>query len=192
MIQSFKVALVGFEPMRRHQSDPTLASLSTPPPPPLLVLIYYFSRFCILQPIPNKKAETIASALFEKVICVFSTPKTIITDNGPEFNNAILAEICRLFKIKKVNIHAYKPESNGVVERLNRKVITCLRTFINPHSISWDTWIPHVTSALNTQINSATGETPHNILFEDKNYSFSLMESEPRQTYNYDDFIVYN
>ncbi len=33
---------------------------------------------------------------------VFSTPKTIITDNGPEFNNAILAEICRLFKIKLI------------------------------------------------------------------------------------------
>ncbi len=98
----------------------------------LLVIIDYFSRFCILQPIPNKKAETIPSTLFEKVICVFSTPKTIITDNGPEFINAILAEICRLFKIKKVNIHAYKPESNGVVERINRKVITCLRTLIIP------------------------------------------------------------
>ncbi len=34
MTQSFKVALVGFEPMRRHQSDPTLAFLSTRPSPP--------------------------------------------------------------------------------------------------------------------------------------------------------------
>ncbi len=33
MTQSFKVALVGFKPMCRHQSDPTLASLSTRPPP---------------------------------------------------------------------------------------------------------------------------------------------------------------
>ena len=157
----------------------------------LLVIIDYFSRFCILQPIQNKRAETIATTLFEKVICPFTTPKTIITDNGPEFNNTILAEICRLFNIKKVNIHAYKPESNGVVERLNRKVITCLRTLINPHSISWDTWIPHVTCALNTQINSATGDTPHYILFgEDKILPYSLLESEPRQVYNYDDFVL--
>ncbi len=34
---------------------------------------------------------------YERVICPFTTPKTIITDNGPEFNNAILTEICRLF-----------------------------------------------------------------------------------------------
>ena len=157
----------------------------------LLVIIDYFSRFCILHPIMNKKAETIATTLFERVICPFTTPKTIITDNGPEFNNAILTEICKLFNIKKVNIHAYKPESNGVVERLNRKIITCLRTLINPHSISWDTWIPHVTCALNTQLSSATGDTPHYIIFgEDKTLPYALLESEPRRVYNYDDFVL--
>ncbi len=31
----------------------------------LLVAIDYLSRFCILQPIPNKKAETIATVIFE-------------------------------------------------------------------------------------------------------------------------------
>ncbi len=105
----------------------------------LLVIIDYFSRFCILHPIQSKKAETIATIIFENVICSCTTPKTIIIDNGPEFNNAILVEICRIFNIKKINVHAYKPESNGVVERLNKKIITYLRTLINPHSITWDT-----------------------------------------------------
>ncbi len=157
----------------------------------LLVIINYFSRFCIMHPIQSKKAETIATTIFEKVICLYTAPKTIITDNGPEFNNAVLAEICRIFNIKKINVHAYKPESNGVVERLNKKIITCLHTQINPHSITWDTWIPYVTCALNTQIHSATGETPHYIVFgEDKSLPYSLLESEPRQVYNYDDFIL--
>ncbi len=142
-----------------------------------------------MQPIQKKKAETIATTLFERVICPFTAPKTIIIDNGPEVNNAILAEICRLFNIKKINIHVYKPESNGVVELLNRRVVTCLRTLINPHSITWDTYISHVTCALITQINSATGETPHYILSgEDKILPYSLVESEPRQIYNFDDF----
>ncbi len=76
------------------------------------------------------------------------------------------------------------------MQRLNRKVITCLCTLISSHGITWDTCIPHVTCALNTQINS-TGETPHYILFrEDKNLPYSLLETEPRQVYNYDDFIL--
>ncbi len=35
----------------------------------LLVIIDYFSRYCILQPIQNKKTETIATTIVEKVIC---------------------------------------------------------------------------------------------------------------------------
>ncbi len=139
----------------------------------------------------EQKAETIATTIFEKVICPHTAPKTIITDNGSEFNNGILAEICRNFNIKKINVHACKPESNGAVERLNKKIITCLGTLINPHSITWDTWTPLVTCALNTQINSATGETAQYIFFgDDKNLPYSLLESEPRQVNNYDDFIV--
>ncbi len=58
-------------------------------------------------------------------------------------------------------------------------------------SIAWDIWILHVTCALNTQINSTTGETPHYMLFgEDKILPYSLLESEPRLVYNYDDFIL--
>ena len=156
----------------------------------ILVAIDYLSRFCILQPIPNKKAETIATVIFEQIICNFSTPKTIITDNGTQFNNQILEELCKLFNIKKVNVHVYKPQSNGVVERLNRKIVTCLRALINPHSITWDTWIPYVKCALNTQINTATGETPHYIIFgEDKTLPYDLLTSEPKTVYNADDYI---
>ncbi len=78
----------------------------------LLVAIDYLSRYCILQPIPNKKAETIASVILDQIICNFTTHKTIISDNGPEFNNKILEELCGLFNIKKVNVQIYRPNIN--------------------------------------------------------------------------------
>ena len=157
----------------------------------LLVIIDYFSRYAIIKSMKCKNAESIAKILLEEVICPFTTPTTLISDNGSEFNNSILVELCKLFNIKKVNIHVYKPESNGVVERLNRKIITCLRNLINPHSISWDLWIPLVTCSLNTQINSATGETPHYIIFGvDKVLPYSLLESKSSPIYNYDDYIL--
>ena len=89
----------------------------------LLVAIDYPSRYCILKPIPNGKAETIASVILDQITCNFTTPKTIISDNGPEFNNKILEELCKLFNIKKINVQIYRPQSNGVVERLNRKIL---------------------------------------------------------------------
>ena len=35
----------------------------------LLVAIDYLSRFCVLQPMKNKKAEIVASVIFDQIIC---------------------------------------------------------------------------------------------------------------------------
>ncbi len=65
-----------------------------------------------------------------------------------------------------------------------------MRSLINPYSITWDTWIPYVKCALNSQINSATGETPHYIIFgEEKTLPYELLEEEPKPIYNHDDYI---
>ena len=80
----------------------------------LLVAIDYLSRFCIVQLTKNKKAETVASIIFDQKICNFTKPQTIIPDNGPEFNNQILDELCKSFNVKKINVQAYRPQSNGV------------------------------------------------------------------------------
>ncbi len=95
----------------------------------LLVTIDHFSRYSILVPLKDKTATTVATALIDNVFCPFNTPKTLLSDNGPEFNNSILSEICKQFDIKKTNIVASHPASNGLVERQNRKImsptITC-------------------------------------------------------------------
>ncbi len=83
----------------------------------------------------NKRAETMASIIFTHIITNFTTPQVIITDNGSEFNNNILTELCNLFHVKKINVQAYHPQNNGVVERLNEKIISCLKSLINPHGI---------------------------------------------------------
>ncbi len=159
----------------------------------LFVATDYFSRFCILQPMVNKKAETVASMIYSHIIADFTTPRTVITDNGTEFNNVILEELCKLSHVKKVKVQAYHPQSNGVVERLNRKIINCLPALIKPYSIEWDKWILTVKCALNSQVNSATGESPHYMISgEDKLLPYDLLSAEPQPVYNYDDYIATN
>ncbi len=38
----------------------------------------------------NKKAQTVALVIYSHIIADFTSPKTVITDNGPEFNNRVL------------------------------------------------------------------------------------------------------
>lgn len=65
-----------------------------------------------------------------------------------------------------------------------------LRTLINPYIIGWDIWIPQVKCALNSQINSVTGETPHYIIFgENKVLPYELLDCARKPMYNHDDFI---
>ncbi len=76
------------------------------------VCIDHFSRFSILVPLKDKEATTVARAMTDEVFCKFNTPKTLLSDNGTEFNK-ILDAICKEYGIMKANIVAYHLESNG-------------------------------------------------------------------------------
>ncbi|MCP4237928.1 MAG: transposase family protein, partial [Aestuariibacter sp.] len=93
----------------------------------LLVCVDRFSRFIVMSPIPNKSAEVVAHALVTDLILPFTAPRVILSDNGAEFNNAVLVEICAMFKIKQCFTASYHPSSNGLVERANRKILESLR-----------------------------------------------------------------
>ncbi len=64
-----------------------------------------------------------AHALVAHLICPFSTPSVILSDNGAEFRNAVVSEICSQFGIKQALTVAYHPASSGLVERANRKIL---------------------------------------------------------------------
>ncbi len=65
-----------------------------------LVTIDHFSRFSILVPLKDKTAKSVATAVIDEVVCKFNSPSVLISDNGEEFNNQNLNEICSKFHIK--------------------------------------------------------------------------------------------
>ncbi len=54
-----------------------------------------------------------------------------MSDNGAEFRNAVVYEICSQFEIKQTFTEAYNPASNGLVEKTNRKIPEVLRPIVN-------------------------------------------------------------
>ncbi len=79
----------------------------------LLVCVDHFSRFVNLGPLQNKTAEPVAHALISNLFCPYSTPRVLLSDNGTEFRNALLEEICKQFNIKQTFTVTYHPSSNG-------------------------------------------------------------------------------
>ncbi len=97
----------------------------------LLVCVDHLTRLVVLAPLKNKTATVVAHALVTHLICPFSTPRVILSDNGAEFQDAVVSEICSQFGIKQTFTAAYHPASNGFLEMANRKILEVLRPIVN-------------------------------------------------------------
>ncbi len=129
-----------------------------------LVFVDHFSRFTVLAPLPNKSATTVAHALVSHLICLYTTPRVLLSDNGTEFKNEILQDICSQFSIKQTFITAHHSASNGLIEWTNRKILEIHRHLAGKFHESSEDWLSHVVASNNVSINTSTGKTSHYII----------------------------
>ncbi len=125
----------------------------------LLVCVDSFSRFTVLSALKDKSAKSVGRAITDDIIWRYESPHLILSDNGTEFNNSTLEEICKEFSIKKCNIVPHPPSSNGKVERCNKRIFDVLR-YITEAKPLWDEWLPQIACSINSAIHSAINESP--------------------------------
>ncbi len=148
-----------------------------------------FSRYVVLAPIKYKTAQNVAHALVSKLICEYSAPRVLLSDNGAEFTNRLLQEICNQFGINHTFTVAYHPASNGLVERTNRKILEVLRPVVGTLLGSWEDWVPHVAASINSSLCESTGQSPHFIIFGmDKRLPYDLLDSSQPFIYDVEDY----
>ena len=159
----------------------------------ILVVVDYLTRYTELIPLSSKTAKHCASEFFYGYICRHGLPKTLISDNGKEFNNEFYSTLCNIFKIKKVNTSVYTPSSNGVVERTNRKILEILRTTIGGADTEWDLSLPAVQMTLNTSLHASIKDTPHAALYGlDCNSPFNISFSNDQGPLNDMQVVINN
>ena len=54
------------------------------------------SRWTEACPLPNKTALAVADAFFQLIVCRFGMPSVIHSDQGREFENNLMQELCLL------------------------------------------------------------------------------------------------
>ena len=62
----------------------------------LLVMVDCFSRWMDACPLPDKTALAVADAFFQHIVCRFGMPSVIHSDQGREFENKVMQELCLL------------------------------------------------------------------------------------------------
>ena len=155
----------------------------------VLVCVDYFSRFVILAPLKNKSANAVAHALVTHLFCPYTTPQVLLSDNGTEFKNEILQQICQQYHIKQTFVSVQHPASNGLVERANKKILDVLRHVVSQLNDSWQDWLPHVASSINGSINASTGKTPHYIIYgTEKRLPYDVLLQPRVPVYSLEDY----
>ena len=155
----------------------------------LLVCVDHLTRYVMLAPLKDKTAESVAHALVSSVFLKHGTPTVILSDNGAEFRNALLSEICGQFNVRQAFVTAYHPASNGLVERSNRKILEVLRPVVGRLSETWEDWLPYVSASINAHVCSATGRSPHYSLYgQELRLPYDLLGRTQPPVYNPHEF----
>jgi transposase InsO family protein len=62
------------------------------------------------------------------------------SNNGSEFKNTRIDDLCDEFGIRHQFLAKYTPQSNGLVERKNRTLIDMARSMLNEYNVSHLFW----------------------------------------------------
>ena len=81
----------------------------------ILVFVDVLSRYTEIVPIKDRTSVSVAEALRHRIITHHSCPQTLLSDNALEFASELLDKLFNFYNIKKCNIVAHKPSSNGLV-----------------------------------------------------------------------------
>ena len=131
----------------------------------ILVASDYFTKWVEAYAIPNQEAVTVATKLVDEFFCRFSVPEQLHSDQGRQFESGVIQEVCRLLGIYKSRTTPYHPQSDGLVERFNRTLISMLATTVHNNPTDWELNLKKVCMAYNTSVHSSTGFSPFYLMF---------------------------
>ena len=118
---------------------------------------------------------------------MFGCPKTILTDLGSNFTSALFKQVAKRFGIRKIYTSAYRPSSNGAIERSHANIHEFLRHYTNEYD-NWDEYIEMAALNHNTNYHESTGFSPFELVFGRQAREPSVKPSEKDSTYG--DYFV--
>ena len=131
----------------------------------VLTVIDMLTGFTIAVPIKNKNAETICEAYRDNVYCVFGGSSRMLTDNGSEFKNKEMQEVCDTLGLKHIFSPVYTPQSNRRLEGWHRFFKACIAKHIRGGGVEWDELVPLAVSAYNFFPCQSSKESPFVLMF---------------------------
>ena len=130
----------------------------------ILVMTDHLTGWPIATAIPDKEATTVANAIYKDLILVHGCPEILLSDNGKEFSNDLLAYVCGEFNIEQHFTSPYTPRSNGKTENFNKFLKASIRKLCQEDKEAWDQVLPQILFAYRCCPHTSTGESPYTLV----------------------------
>ena len=119
--------------------------------------------FCI--PLKMKSAGDVVKAYIDKVYCQFGGSEKVLSDNGTEFKNKLMDDVCAQLGVEhKIYSPPYRPQPNGRIESFHYFLKACISKHITPQ-VEWDDVVPIACVAYNFLPNEHSKESPFFLMF---------------------------
>lgn len=92
-------------------------------------------------PVADKSAKTIARAISEHFVLNYGPMKTLITDQGTEFKNALMIDLCKYLLVYKITSTAHLHQTLGTIERSHRTLNEYVRSYLSVDINDCDVWL---------------------------------------------------
>ncbi len=131
----------------------------------ILVITDHYTKYALAIPARNQTARITADALFYNFIVHYGFPKRIRSDQGANFQSAVIKELCRLSGMEKSRTTPYHPMGNRITERMNKTLLDMLGTLDPGRKHDWKAQVAPFVHAYNCTRHETTGYTPYSLMF---------------------------
>ena len=117
------------------------------------------------MPCRDQTAPRVAIALRDHWFCHYGLPSRLHSDQGRNFEGELIAEVCKLYGIKKTRTTPFHPQGNAITERYNRTLCSLIKSVDVADRRRWPELLPHLVHIYNCTPHSVTGIAPYTVLF---------------------------
>ena len=115
---------------------------------------------------PDQSAQTVADAILARLVLLFGALRRLLTDQGANFESAVVQNLCTIWRIDKVRPTPDHPAGNGACDRLNQTIKRRQQKMLNEKRMEeWYVVLSEVMFAYNTSVHSTTGFTSYFLMF---------------------------
>ena len=148
----------------------------------ILLFADHFAKWYEAVPMPDQTTEMTANALLEHRKSRFGVPMGIHTDQSRNFESKLLQRLVQFLQIDKTRTTSFHPQSNAVIEKMNRTLLHTLAKTVDDFQSNWTQQASDVMMTFRTSVHHSTGYTTQFLVFGEKiTLPIDIQYSSPEQ-----------